>query len=89
MVFEKVNEITVVISFSGSENTVLLPAKRGESRKILFEACGTGEERPPLHAKKVGARYAIPLTLPPFSGFVLQKEKAKPKSAGIRYKKID
>ncbi|MBR5044474.1 MAG: 1,4-alpha-glucan branching enzyme, partial [Clostridia bacterium] len=85
----KGNEITVVISFSGSENTVLLPAKRGERLEILFEACGTGEERPPLPAKKIGDRYAVPLTLPPFSGFVLQKETTKKKTTGIRYQKID
>ena len=42
-----------------------------------------------LPAKKIGDRYAVQLTLPPFSGFVLQKAKAKPKAAEIRYKKID
>ena len=85
----KGNEIIVVISFSGSENTVLIPAKRKERKEILFEACGTGEKRPDLPAKKIGDRYAVQLTLPPFSGFVLQKAKAKPKAAEIRYKKID
>ena len=83
------NEITVVISFSGSRNTVLLPARRGESREILFEACGTGEVRPALHAEKIGGRYAIPLHLPPFSGFVLKRIKKETKRTGIRYEKID
>ena len=82
-------EIEVVISFSGSENRVYLPAKRGESREILFEACGTGESRPPLKTKKQGDRYVVPLTLPPFSGYVLKKIKMSDKQSPIRYKKID
>ena len=82
-------EIEVVISFSGSENRVYIPAKRGESREILFEACGTGESRPPLKTKKQGDRYVVPLTLPPFSGYVLKKIKMSDKQSPIRYKKID
>ncbi|MBO4284336.1 MAG: 1,4-alpha-glucan branching protein GlgB [Clostridia bacterium] len=85
----KGEEIEVVISFSGSENRVFLPAKRGENYEILFEACGTGESRPPLKAKKQGDRYVVPLVLPPFSGYVLQKIKKNDKPSPIRYKKID
>ena len=82
-------EITVVISFSGSENRVLLPAKRGDAYEILFEACGTGESRPPLKSKKSGARYAVALTLPPFSGFVLKKAEKPNKRPALSYKKTD
>ena len=85
----KGEEILVVISFSGAENRVKLPAKRGEVYDILFEACGTGEGRPPIKAQKNGAAWSVPLTLPPFSGFVLKKAEKNVKNATVRYRKID
>ena len=81
--------IAVVISFSGSENRVCLPAKRGETYEILFEACGTGERRPPIKARKRGDAWGVPLTLPPFSGYVLKKVKMKLQNATVKYRKID
>lgn len=85
----KGEEILVVISFSGAENRVKLPAKRGEVYDILFEACGTGEGRPPIKAQKNGAVWSVPLTLPPFSGFVLKKAEKNVKKTTVRYRKID
>ena len=81
--------IAVVISFSGSGNLVFLPAKRGETYEILFEACGTGERRPPIKARKRGDAWGVPLTLPPFSGYVLKKVKKNVKNATVKYRKID
>ena len=82
-------EIVIVISFSGSPNRVFLPAKRGDAFEILFEACGTGESRPPLKAKKTGERYVVPLELAPFSGFVLKRMKKTAKRPAFRYQKTD
>ena len=73
-------ELTVVLSFSGAEEKVFLPAKQNYTFEILFESLGTGEKNPPIHAVKENGKWVIPLLLPPFSGFVLKrvrKQKAK------------
>ena len=65
--------VHVCITFSGVEQTVALPAEKGDVYEIVFETDGDGSPREPLRAaEQPDGSYAVSFTMHPLSGVMFR-----------------
>ncbi len=76
---KKGKELTVILNFSGCDQTVVIPCGRGVSLESVFD---TGELNPEMRSVKInkqGGEYKAEITVPPFSGVIYKRKTANKK----------
>ena len=64
--------LTVVLNFSGSTQSIVIPTDRGARLESLFDTGTLSEEQKNVKIKKIDGEYRAEIVMPPFSGAIFK-----------------
>ena len=71
--------LTVVLNFSGSTQSVVIPTERGARLESVFDTGTLSEEQRSVKIRRSKGEYSAEIVLPPFSGAIFKKVRGNKK----------